>query len=116
MMVAQVRAEIKALGNVNVGAIEEYEQVKERYEFLRVQVSDVEKSKAELLQLIAQLCEEMRDMFSKSFAESTQLDRPFKVNLPDSGQSNRNRYTFPLPSDVIVPQSASFFNTHPRAR
>ena len=80
MMVAQVRAEIKALGNVNVGAIEEYEQVKQRYEFLRVQVGDVEKSKAELLELIAQLCAEMREMFAKSFAEiNTHFGRIFQL-------------------------------------
>lgn len=80
MMVAQVRAEIKALGNVNVGAIEEYEQVKQRYEFLRVQVGDLEKSKAELLELIAQLCAEMREMFAKSFAEiNTHFGRIFQL-------------------------------------
>ena len=80
MMVAQARAEIKALGNVNVGAIEEYEQVKQRYEFLRVQVGDVEKSKAELLELIAQLCAEMREMFAKSFAEiNTHFGRIFQL-------------------------------------
>ena len=67
--VAEVRGKIKALGNVNVGAIEEYEEVSQRYEFLRGQVADVEKSKAELLKLIAGLSDEMRTLFTQSFAE-----------------------------------------------
>ncbi len=36
------------LGNVNVGAIEEYKEVKERYDFMKAQVTDVEKCRAEL--------------------------------------------------------------------
>ena len=46
--VSEVRGKIKALGNVNVSAIEEYAEVSQRYEFLRAQVGDVETSKAEL--------------------------------------------------------------------
>ncbi|MFQ7645878.1 chromosome segregation protein SMC [Ruthenibacterium lactatiformans] len=66
--VSEVRGKIKALGNVNVSAIEEYAEVSQRYEFLRAQVGDVETSKAELQKLIAGLSDEMRAMFSESFA------------------------------------------------
>ncbi len=66
--VSEVRGRIKALGNVNVGAIEEYAEVSQRYEFLKKQVGDVEASKAELQKLIAGLSDEMRTMFSESFA------------------------------------------------
>lgn len=65
--VAEVRTKIKNLGNVNVGAIEEYAEVSERYEFMRAQVGDVEQSKAELLKLITGLSEEMRTIFTDSF-------------------------------------------------
>lgn len=66
--VSEVRGKIKALGNVNVSAIEEYAEVSGRYEFLRAQVGDVETSKAELQKLITGLSDEMRAMFSESFA------------------------------------------------
>ena len=65
--VAEVRGKIRDLGNVNVGAIEEYREVKERYDFLHAQVTDVEKSKAELLRMISELSAEMRDIFKESF-------------------------------------------------
>lgn len=66
--VSEVRGKIKSLGNVNVSAIEEYAEVSGRYEFLRAQVGDVETSKTELQKLIAGLSDEMRAMFSESFA------------------------------------------------
>ncbi|MGN0974702.1 MAG: chromosome segregation protein SMC [Gemmiger sp.] len=65
--VAEVRGRIRALGNVNVGAIDEYKEVKKRYDFLRAQVTDVEKSRAELNRMIAELCAEMKELFSASF-------------------------------------------------
>ena len=67
--VAEVRGKIRALGNVNVGAIDEYKEVKERYDFLKAQVGDVERSKTELTRMIAELCQEMEEMFKKSFQE-----------------------------------------------
>ena len=65
--VAEVRGKIRALGNVNVGAIDEYKEVKERYDFMKTQVTDVEKSRAELNRMIGELCDEMRTLFSDSF-------------------------------------------------
>ena len=67
--VAEVRSKIRALGNVNVGALDEYKEVKERYDFLKAQVSDVERSKSELTRMIGELRGEMEEMFSKSFKE-----------------------------------------------
>ena len=60
--VAETRSKIRALGNVNVGAIDEYKEVKERYDFLKAQVTDVEKAKAELTRMIAELCSEMEEL------------------------------------------------------
>ena len=65
--VAEVRGKIRALGNVNVGAIDEYKEVKGRYDFLKAQVTDVEKAKAELTRMIAELCSEMEELFTASF-------------------------------------------------
>lgn len=66
-LVGEIRNKIRNLGNVNVGAIEEYAEVSQKYEFLRTQVGDVEKSKAELEKMIAELCMEMTAIFSESF-------------------------------------------------
>jgi len=62
-----VKNKIRALGSVNVAAIDEYKEVAERYEFLSGQISDVQKSKNELEKIIADLTEEMCRIFSESF-------------------------------------------------
>ena len=65
----EVKNKIRGLGNVNVGAIEEYKEVSERYRFLKGQISDVEESKSELTALISDLTVKMEDIFSESFRE-----------------------------------------------
>ncbi|MBR6623145.1 MAG: chromosome segregation protein SMC [Ruminococcus sp.] len=63
----EVKNKIRALGNVNVEAIEEYKEVSERYQFLSAQIADVQRSKAELEKIISGLTEEMCRIFSESF-------------------------------------------------
>ena len=55
------------MGNVNVGAVEEYKEVSERYKFLSGQLSDVKKAKQELENIIGTLTVDMCRMFSESF-------------------------------------------------
>lgn len=69
---AELKNKIKALGAVNVGAVVEYQEVSERYAFLKSQVDDVEKSKAELLELIQDLTKHMRQQFTERFAQINQ--------------------------------------------
>ena len=77
--VAEVRGKIRGLGNVNVGAIEEYKEVKERYDFLKAQVTDVEKAKSELTRMIVELCSEMEELFTTSFKQiNTHFQQIFK--------------------------------------
>lgn len=64
---AELKTQIKALGNVNLGAIEEYAEVSERYEFMSGQLADVNKSKLELTQLIESLTDSMKSLFTESF-------------------------------------------------
>lgn len=72
--VTELRNKIRALGSVNVAAIEEYKEVSERYEFMSAQMADIEKSKAELLTLIARLTEQMQTLFIEKFE---QINRNF---------------------------------------
>ena len=64
---SEVRNRIRGLGSVNVGAIEEYREVSERYEFMSEQIADVQKSKSELERIISDLTSEMCRIFSDSF-------------------------------------------------
>lgn len=66
---AELKNKIRALGAVNVAAVVEYEEVMERYTFLKAQVEDVEKSKAELIKLISELTHHMQEQFSVRFQE-----------------------------------------------
>jgi chromosome segregation protein len=62
-----IKMAIEELGTVNVGAIEEYERVKERYEFLLAQKTDLEEAKATLHQVISEMDEEMTRRFKETF-------------------------------------------------
>ena len=66
--VGELKAEIKALGPINVNAIEEYKEVSGRYEFLSAQHSDLVKAGEALKDIIADLDSGMRKQFIQQFA------------------------------------------------
>ena len=76
---ADLRREIKSLGNVNVGAIEQYKEVSERYEFLTAQHEDLVKSADDLKKIIEQLDEGMRVQFREQFERMrSEFDHTFR--------------------------------------
>lgn len=62
-----IKLAIDELGNVNLGAIEEYERVSERYEFLHEQKTDLQEAKDTLFQVIEEMDEEMKKRFKQTF-------------------------------------------------
>ncbi len=77
--ILEVKGEIKALGDVNVNAIEDFKNLSERYEFLKGQHDDLIEAEATLLQIIEELDEAMRRQFSEQFARiSKEFDEVFK--------------------------------------
>ncbi len=67
--ISDLRRQISALGTPNLGAIDEYERVRTRYEFLTSQRDDVEKAKAELLGIIRDVTKEMKAVFTDQFSK-----------------------------------------------
>ncbi len=76
----EIKVAIKHLGSINVGAIEEYKEVSERYEFLKEQIDDVEKSKSELMKIIEDLTASMSEKFLDKF---NKINEEFKVSFAD---------------------------------
>ncbi len=64
----EIKAEIKGLGNINIDAIEEYNQVGERYEFLKTQRDDLVEAQNNLQQVIEDMVMIMKQQFSEKFA------------------------------------------------
>ncbi len=65
--IRELKDKIKNLGNINIDAIEEYKNVKERYDFLTVQTHDLEKAKAELDSVIEEMMQIMQTRFAEQF-------------------------------------------------
>lgn len=63
----ELRRRITALGTPNLGAIDQYARVSERYEFLTSQRDDITKAKKELVDIIADITAEMQDVFLREF-------------------------------------------------
>ena len=78
-MISQLKGEIKALGPVNVNAIEEYKELHERHEFLAAQHADLVKAGEDLKKIITELDEGMRRQFKEKFAIMQQeFEKAFK--------------------------------------
>lgn len=77
---AEIKSKIRSLGNVNVSAIEEYKEVKERYDFMKAQIDDVELSRSELHKLINQLTAQMQELFVVGFEKiNRNFTKTFRV-------------------------------------
>ena len=64
-----IRMKMRALGNVNLDAVEEYQQALERYTFMGEQKDDLEKAQHELYKVIEQLTVNMKEIFASEFAK-----------------------------------------------
>lgn len=105
---AELKNKIKALGTVNLGAVVEYKEVSERYEFLKTQMADVEKSKAELLTLIDDLTKHMKEQFTQRFAE---INRNFGTIFRELFGGGAAELSFTDPEDVL--RSGIEIKVHP---
>ncbi len=77
--VQTLKNEIRALGNVNVNAIEDFKEVSERYVFLKNQHDDLIEAEATLKQIIEELDAAMRRQFKERFEEiGIEFDKVFK--------------------------------------
>lgn len=65
---AELKAQLRALGNVNLDAIDELQRLMERYNFLSGQLDDLERAQAELHKVIEQLTVNMKEIFASEFA------------------------------------------------
>lgn len=76
----EIKVSIRGLGSINVGAIEEYKEVSERYNFLKEQTDDIEQSKKELAKIIDDLTSSMSEKFMTQF---NKINTEFKTCFAD---------------------------------
>ena len=95
---SQLRREMSAMGSPNLGAIEEFERVNERYTFLTDQRDDIEKARDELLQIIAKLTEEMEAIFRTEFEA---VSRNFEETFTELFGGGRGELILEDPNDIL---------------
>ncbi len=94
----ELKNKIRALGTVNISAIEEFKEVSERYAFLSAQVNDVEVSKKELLNLIGDLTGQMQTMFVERF---NQINQQFGQVFSELFEGGKAMLSLTDPEDVL---------------
>lgn len=93
-----LKSRIRALGTVNVDAIEEYKEVSERYEFLSKQVKDVEVSRDELRKLIGDLTVQMREIFLERF---NQINYHYGIVFSELFGGGKGELKLSNPDDIL---------------
>lgn len=96
--VKELKGKIKALGSVNIDAIEEYKAVSERFEFLSGQKADLEQSKENLNKIIDSTQELMEEHFQKQFEE---INKSFSHVFRELFGGGKGRLYLSDPSDVM---------------
>lgn len=93
-----IRAKIKLLGDVNVGSIEEYNKVKEHYDFLIEQREDMEKSWQNLNKVIAEITCVMKEQFITQFKL---IDKNFNIVFNELFEGGRAKLILDDENDVL---------------
>lgn len=96
--VTELKGKIKALGSVNVDAIEEYVTCKERYDFLSKQKSDLEESQGNLNKVIESMQELMEEHFQKQFEE---INKAFSRVFSELFGGGKGRLYLSDPDDIM---------------
>jgi len=94
----EIKVAIKKLGSINVGAIEEYKEVSERYGFLKEQIDDIEKSKAELNRIIEDLTSSMSEKFITQF---NKINEEFKLSFADFFGGGKGEIVLEQPDNCL---------------
>ncbi len=94
----EIKNKIRALGSVNVGAVEEYKEVSERYEFMSGQIGDIEKAREELIKLIEELTGKMAERFREQFRR---INNHFGETFKDLFDGGRAELVLDDPQDVL---------------
>ncbi len=96
--VGELKKAISGLGNINLDAIDEFARVNERYTYLTDQRDDVQKSKAELEGIIADITEEMRAIFSTQFSI---LNEAFQQTFVELFRGGKATLELEDPEDIL---------------
>lgn len=96
--IKELKESIKELGNINIDAIEEYKNVKERFDFMTVQTQDLEKAKAELDSVIKEMMELMQTRFAEQFEI---INRNFSRVFGELFGGGRANLTLSEPDNVL---------------
>lgn len=96
--IAEIKKEMASLGSPNLGAIEEFERVNQRYTFLTEQRDDVEKAKRDLLAIIRDITEEMKALFAREFAT---IRESFKETFQEFFGGGQASLELEDPEDVL---------------
>ncbi|WP_420095351.1 chromosome segregation protein SMC [Brevibacterium sediminis] len=66
----QAASQLKRIGTVNPLALEEYEALKERHQFLEKQIADIESSRKDLMQLVEEVDRHVERVFAEAYADT----------------------------------------------
>ena len=89
LIVTDIKRRLDAMGPVNLDAIEEFEELEERHNFLRNQHDDLVNSKTELLGVIDRINEETQRLFAETFAQvRLNFQSMFKELFGEKGQAD----------------------------
>ena len=96
--IGELKRAISALGQVNVGAVEEFDRVNQRYTYLTGQRDDVERARRELERIISGLTGEMKAIFQREFAL---IDQAFGQTFVELFGGGKARLELEDPDDVL---------------
>ena len=96
--ITSIKRQISELGNPNIGAIDEFARVNTRYTFLSSQRDDVENAKSELLAIIDDITEHMREIFTREFAI---INESFEKTFKELFGGGRASLILEDPEDVL---------------
>lgn len=85
--ILQLKHQLELIGGIEEGTTAEYEQTKERFDFLTTQIADLSKAKADLEQVIAELDETIKTLFDASFEKINEQFSKFFRTLFNGGRA-----------------------------
>ncbi len=96
--VSTLKNKMRAMGNINIGAIEDYKSTKERYDFLTTQREDILKAKEQLEQLIEEMVKVMTEMFKQNFEK---LSNVFSETFRELFGGGKASLSLSTPDDIL---------------